>query len=349
MDATYKVGKSMTGTTSQKIKRLNFMFRWDAGKNIGNGHFMRCLVLSTELLKRGHEVSALCRQIPSHLQILLTNLGIKTNCISLESNGLSELSEASEIRQIDWLVIDHYSIEATWENEARRFVTQIMVIDDLANRHHNCDLLLDQNVPNNLQENYIKLVPKHCVKAIGWKYLLARSSFYSRRRTSRTGTLIFLGGGDHSNALTSLLEQMLCKVEYHPLRVLISSDYLPLAHWQSMIGDCGQVHCDLVDPASLYLSASSAVVRCGFISYELALLGIPAVHIYKSAVQAEVSFKLARLGMGVALEERQLVNSELLHTALKQVSLMNPNPLNEQLSPGASVVAELLEQTSEHQ
>jgi UDP-2,4-diacetamido-2,4,6-trideoxy-beta-L-altropyranose hydrolase len=348
MDAPHMVVTHMSIAIFPIIKRLNFVFRWDAGKNIGNGHFMRCMVLSNELLKRNHTVTVLCRQLPSHLQNLLTDLGIKVHYVALDSDGLAELSDINEMKQIDWLVIDHYGIEFQWENEARRFASFIMVIDDLANRKHNCDLLLDQNVPNNLQKGYIDLVPKHCVQALGWTYLLARPSFYSRSEAPRTGTLIFLGGGDHSATLSSLLNQMLSKTEFHPLRVLVTSDYLSLAYWQSMVGDSGQVHCDLVDPVSLYLSATSAVVRCGFISYELALLGIPAVHIYTSVVQAEVAKKMAYHGMGVALQELQLANSELLDTALQQVSSMNPKPLNEQLIPGASLVAELLEHIHEH-
>jgi hypothetical protein len=140
-----------------------------------------------------------------------------------------------------------------------------------------------------------------------------------------------------------LLGQLLNRTEYHPLRVLVSSDYLPISHWQYMIGDSGQVQCDLVDPVSLYLSVALALVRCGFVSYELALLGIPAVHIYTTAVQAEVAIGMESHGMGVAFHELHLPNSQLLDTALHKVSSMSPKPLNEQLKPGASLLADLLE------
>jgi UDP-2,4-diacetamido-2,4,6-trideoxy-beta-L-altropyranose hydrolase len=349
MDAPIKVAESMSTSKAPTIKSLNFVFRLDAGKKVGNGHFMRCLVLSTELIKRGHLVAALIREIPSHLQALLTGLGITTYSISLNSDGLSELSNINEKKRIDWLVIDHYGIETQWESEARRFASRIMVIDDLANRQHNCDLLLDQNIPNHLQKGYTDLVPKGCVIALGWTYLLARPSFYLRCEMPRSGTLVFLGGGDHSQALSSLLDQLLSKTEYHPLRVLVSSDYLPLAHWQNMVGARGQVHCDLVNPVSLYLSAALAVVRCGFVSYELALLGIPAIQIHSSAVQAEVALELEHYSMGVALKDSQLPSSELLQTALQKASSMIVKPLNEKLSPGALPVAELLERIHEHQ
>jgi UDP-2,4-diacetamido-2,4,6-trideoxy-beta-L-altropyranose hydrolase len=332
-----------------KPNRLNFVFRWDAGKKVGNGHFIRCLVLSTELLKRGHAVGVLTREMPRFLLSWLNQLGIVTHSIAVESDGLAELSNINQSHKIDWLVIDHYEIEVKWENDARKFASRIMVIDDLANRQHNCELLLDQNVPNCMQKGYAKLVPKQCVQALGWSYLLARPGFYNKIMQHRSGTLIFLGGGDHSQALLSLINNLLKRTECHPLRVLITSDYLPITYWQSLVGDKGDVDCDLVDPVSMYRSAAIAVVRCGFISYELALLGIPAIHIYASDIQAEVAKELENRNMGIALQAVQLQNPKLLNLALQQVALINPKPLNEQLRPGASLVAEILEQINEYQ
>lgn len=345
MAAPCMAGKIMNMSA---VQRLHFVFRLDAGKKIGNGHFMRCTVLCTELLNRGHAITVLYREMPKHLQSLLSDLEISTECIALKSDGLFELSSINQRKKIDWLVIDHYGIEAKWETEARRFVSQIMVIDDQATRQHNCDLLLDQNIPNNLQISYSNLVPKYCVQALGWSYLLARPSFYTSRASLGSGTLVFLGGGDHSDALSSLLISLLKKSELHPLRVLVSSEYLPLKHWQTMVGDCGHVYCDLVDPTSLYQSARLAVVRCGFVSYELALLGIPAVHIHASTIQTEVARRLESHGFGEAFKESELPNSELLHTALLKVSIRKPNPLNEKLSPGALQVAKLLEHIHEN-
>jgi len=333
----------------EKKGELHFVFRWDAGTKVGNGHFMRCMVLSTELLNRGHKVSVLSRQIPSHLEAMLKDIGLITHYISLESDGLAELSEINLQKKIDWLVIDHYGVEINWEIKARQFATRIMVIDDFAKRPHKADLLLDLNINNKLQKGYDELVPKSCIQAIGWSFLLARPSFYVKNENPRSGTLIFLGGGDHSQVLSSLLHQLRDKTEFHPIRVLVTSDYLPQEYWQSLIGNCGHVYCDLVNPDPLYRSAALALVRCGFISYELALLGTPTINIHKSPIQAEVALELERKVMGVAFPESLLSKYELLHFALQKASSISPTPLNEILSPGAPQVAKLLEQINEHQ
>jgi spore coat polysaccharide biosynthesis predicted glycosyltransferase SpsG len=120
-----------------------------------------------------------------------------------------------------------------------------------------------------------------------------------------------------------------------------------LDHWKSIIAECGTVHCDLVDPAALYGSAALALVRCGFVSYELALLGISTVNIYSTSVQTEVARSLEFHGVGVALSELNLNNDSALYNALKRGVALNLLGLNGSLVYGATAVAELLEKIHE--
>lgn len=338
----------MNSSPHQPMNRLNFVFRLDAGGQFGNGHFMRSMVLCVEFLERGHAVTVLVQAMPAPLRSLMRERGIALQVISPSSDGLAELASIHNTAPIDWLVIDHYGIDARWESIARPFAAHTMVIDDLANRRHECDVLLDQNVPNPLQRLYADLLPQHCVQAIGWSNLLARPEFYAKGDEERSGTLVFLGGGDHSEALKALLEKLLERVDGQPLKILVSSDYLPTAYWQGRLFNRGQVYCDLPNPSTLYRSAKLAVVRCGFVSYELALLGIPTVNIHSSRVQAEVANALQQMGTGVALSVDHLSDPERLNQALHQAASMTPEPLNETLRPGAKQVANLLEKYHEH-
>jgi UDP-2,4-diacetamido-2,4,6-trideoxy-beta-L-altropyranose hydrolase len=338
----------MNTTNHIPLNRLHFVFRLDAGKQFGNGHFMRSLVLCTELLCRGHTVAILAQQVPLPLQAVLRERDIALHLIAAQSDGLTELASVHKVHPIDWLVVDHYGIDAVWEHAARPFAAHIMVIDDLANRAHDCDLLLDQNVPNRLQQLYSDLLPQHCVRAIGLSHLLARPEFYDQGSQDRSGILVFLGGGDHSEVLSPLISKLLKHTHIQPLKILVSSDYLPVAHWQSILSNAGQVQCDLPSPAPFYRSAKLAVVRCGFVSYELALLGIPAVHIYASPVQAEVAHALESMGAGIALSEDHLSDALKLDDAIHRAAAMAPHPLNEKLTPGATQVVNLLEHYHEH-
>lgn len=338
----------MNSLNNLTLNSLHFVFRLDAGRQFGNGHFMRSLVLCTELLDRGHNVAVLAQQVPLPLQAVLLERGIALHLIAAQSNGLKELASVHKARSVDWLVIDHYGIDKGWERAARPFASHNMVIDDLANRPHDCDLLLDQNAPNRLQQLYFDLLPQHCVQAIGLSYLLARPEFYDQSSQDRSGILVFLGGGDHSEVLSLLIGKLLDSTNDQQLKVLVSSDYLPVAHWKAILPDNGEVLCDLTNPAPLYRSASLAVVRCGFVSYELALLGIPAVHIYATPVQAEVAHALESMGCGVALFEDHLADAFKFDDALQRAAAMTPQPFNEKLTPGAAQVANLLEHFHEH-
>lgn len=329
-------------------KPLHFVFRLDAGSPMGNGHLMRSMVLAIELHKRGHQVVMLAKQMPQSLHAQLLTNGIAMHPIDLQSDGLQELASIHQALAIDWLVIDHYGIDVQWERAARQFVLHTMVIDDLANREHDCDLLLDQNIPNEIQSQYSNLLPRSCLRVIGWTYLLARPEFYVRHSVERTGTLVFLGGGDHSVSLSALIEHLFEQTELHPLKILVSSEYMPVTHWQQLVGNCGQVYCNLQNPGFLYRSAKQALVRCGFVSYELTLLGVPTVNVYTSAVQTQVARELEKLKAGLALPDEHLSDGEKLIDALHRAANMTPVPLNEKLSPGASMVANLLEDFDEH-
>ena len=77
-----------------------------------------------------------------HLRPKVTNQELlnSSNMRSSESDGL----------KVDLLIVDNYSLSLRWEKALRKVAKNIMVIDDLANRKHDCDILLDQNFYINL-------------------------------------------------------------------------------------------------------------------------------------------------------------------------------------------------------
>src|SRR5690606_12034475 len=106
----------------------------------------------------------------------------------------------------DWLVADHYALDAKCELALINVVGRIMVIDDLANRPHECVLLLDQNL-GRLESDYDDLLPENCQRLIGPHYALLRPEFAELRELSLKRRqppklkriLVFLGGVDRTN------------------------------------------------------------------------------------------------------------------------------------------------------
>ena len=79
--------------------------------------------------------------------------------------------------ETDWLITDHYAIDFRWHAKLRGAVRRIMAIDDLADRAHDADLLLDQSDPTETAARYRDLVPRSCVLLLGPRYALLRSEF----------------------------------------------------------------------------------------------------------------------------------------------------------------------------
>src|SRR5208283_4898126 len=126
---------------------MQIVIRADASATIGTGHVMRCLTLAGALRTLGADVRFVTNRGLGNLFAQIGQSGFhayEVECASDElgdPNALIELA-CRESLQPDWLVIDHYGADTTYETALRRVVRRIMVIDDLANRKHDCDVLL---------------------------------------------------------------------------------------------------------------------------------------------------------------------------------------------------------------
>ena len=214
---------------------LKVVFRTDSSLQIGSGHVMRCLTLADELRLRGADVMFVCREHPGNLIGLIEAKGypvVRLPQAEVEYTaapedlahatwlGVSWQQDAADTiaaigdTQPQWLIIDHYAIDHRWEEKLRSDVGKIMVIDDLADRPHNCDLLLDQNLYQAMQTRYDNLVPISCQKLLGPKYALLRPEFAAARKSLqlRDGqvkrVLVFFGGVDPSNETGKALQAL---------------------------------------------------------------------------------------------------------------------------------------------
>ena len=129
---------------------------------------MRCLALADDVAKRGMRVEFICREEPGNIINFIENCGYDVHRLSRGIGTQTDrilsqryLEEHSQL--INWLVVDHYDLDARWESHMRQLVQKIMVIDDMANRPHECDLLLNQNYGFS-EGQYENLTPSHCIQ-----------------------------------------------------------------------------------------------------------------------------------------------------------------------------------------
>lgn len=235
---------------------MKIAFRADASLQIGSGHVMRCLTLADALRKQGAQCHFICRAHLGNMIDVIRQRGYRVTSLSAyndrdqyvadadadagerfiqdvqESNpkqvahsawlGCTWEADAKETAlvigslKLDWLVVDHYAIDQRWERMLYTHCGQLMVIDDLADRPHHCDMLLDQNL-GRLVQDYSGLVPAFCEILTGPKFALLRPEFAAlrafslRRRQTKTvlqNILITMGGVDLHNATEVVLQTL---------------------------------------------------------------------------------------------------------------------------------------------
>jgi len=190
---------------------MNIIFRVDSSSKIGTGHVMRCLVLAEKLKNRNCNVIFICKNYSGNISDIIIDKGYKLYILE-ENNWQHEeirKSITKEKLQINWLIVDHYGLDFEFEYQMYNYVNNIMVIDDLANRKHFCNVLLDQNLSDNTNR-YDSLIPQGCKKFLGLEYLLLRDEFKNIPKRIRNdlikNILVSFGGSDSVNETTKVLE-----------------------------------------------------------------------------------------------------------------------------------------------
>jgi len=241
----------------------------DASVSIGNGHVMRCLTIAKEFQKRGCQVHFLMKEQSGHLIDYVVNQGF---------------SNLQEMQVADLCIIDHYEIDREWENTIRPYVRKIIVIDDLANRVHNCDLLIDQNVVPSYETRYNMLVPSHCVKLLGPKYLIIRPEFINARLqiTERSGEvkriLIFMGGTDPTSETLKVLKALeLTSTRLEQIDVVVGNGNVHKEDIENICRENGYTyHCQIHYMALLMVKADFSIGAGGSTTWERCYVGLPS-------------------------------------------------------------------------
>lgn len=203
---------------------MDIRIRADSSTRLGTGHVMRCLALAGSLRERGATVSFICRELPGNINAAIEACGhvvyrlpTRTGPHLGDADWRVDAEQtacalATAPNSTDWLIVDHYALDRRWEAALRPHIGHVMVIDDLANRSHDCDLLLDQNLCENADTRYDGLTPAHCRIVLGPRYALLRPEFLAERQEARPRgagvgrVLIFFGGTDPGNETAKALE-----------------------------------------------------------------------------------------------------------------------------------------------
>jgi len=279
------------------MHQFSYAFRVDASLEIGHGHLMRCLTLADELSKYSHRCYFICNKLEKNLVKKISAMGHELFEINTDSpfnwNVDAKLTKKIITTvKVDWLVVDHYSIDFKWENEAKGAKTKIMVIDDLANRTHNCDILLDGNL-GKTKEHYKSLIPSQSIILAGIQHCLIREEFLMARPISLKNRLknkglknilISIGASDPKNLTLDILE----KLEKYGLAndctvsTIISSvsPHLPVIQKKLLgLNFHSLLLKDVSNMAEILLKQDIVIGGVGVSAWERCVLGTPSISI----------------------------------------------------------------------
>ena len=309
---------------------------------------MRCLTLADALKIRGVHIRFVCRHMPEHLRDMLNGNGHEfalLNSIPSEEItddlshahwlGVSQAQDAADTSHAlsgqswDWLVVDHYALDARWETVLRHVAKRILVIDDIADRQHDCDVLLDQNSYADMDTRYTGKVPAHCRLLLGPRYALLRDEFRQLREQvkPRTGPvnrlLVFFGGVDADNYTAQAIEALADSGCSDLLvDVVIGAEHPHRALIESACADHGFVcHVQTSRMAELMAAADLAIGAGGSAIWERCCLGLPTLTFYTADNQRNQVADAASEGMLYAPE----VRDELFHVIRRHVSALMEN------------------------
>lgn len=339
------------------------IFRADASTAIGTGHLYRCKYLAFVLKKRGYRTIFICRNhINSLHEIILGNEyefynlapSVYSSEVLPESSysdwlGCTQSQDAHDfISVIDGLdalipsliVVDHYGLDSKWELEIRSVFpeTSLLVLDDLANRAHFADYLLDSGrVACWSDKSYSSLLNKDCTSLLGPRYSLLSSDYLELRNTvlvrdSLRKILVFFGGVDLENWCLFALQALLdAKLSHLNVDVVVgrSSPHLPCIEEIVLGHPNWQLHVGLPSLAPLIATSDLAIGAGGVHSWERACLGLPALTIAIAENQKTVLNQLDSVGAVRFLTIRQ--DDSGMNTLVKQLVELNRNPLPLQL------------------
>ena len=308
------------------------VFRVDASIQIGSGHVMRCLTLADTLKNEGAECTFICREHSGNMLALIQSKGHGVVALPIKEANTTLTSQhprqeylswlgatldedaahtISAIQSLTtdkpaWLIVDHYALDKGWEEQLRAYCQKIMVIDDLADRQHDCDLLLDQTFGRD-ESNYQALVPEPCTILTSSYYALLRPEFaqwreYSLQRRQQPQLkqlLITLGGVDKNNVtgqvLTALANSQLpnnCHItivmgEHAPWLESIKAQAQQLP-WST------EIRVNVTHMAELMANSDLCIGAAGSTTWERCCLGLPTIMLVLAENQRKIAHELDR-------------------------------------------------------
>ena len=286
---------------------------------------MRCLTLADAMLADGHRCTFFCRHLTNQLENRISERhlvrrlpeGSSPHGSRLRHSawlGVGALEDANSMIQMaeaafyDLVIVDHYGLDLEWEAAIRQISRKIMVIDDLADRNHDCDLILDQNFRAEYNSRYLNLLPFQAKKMMGPRYALLQKDYARLHKTAiprnKMGkVLIYFGAGDRDNSVTYIAASALLNMDCVPdieIEIVIPTDVNELSADLYALAERNRritIHHDLRSLAEVVANIDFAITAIGGATWERLCLGVPSISATFAFNQIAVATELHNAGL----------------------------------------------------
>lgn len=313
------------------------LFRADAAISIGGGHVMRCLTLANVLSQKGWACAFATGPETCGVVAALAQGGHRIIELSCPPSHEADAIAQELDNQVDWLIVDHYQRDATFETACRPWANNIFVLDDLADRNHDCDLLMDQS-PDRTQAHYRDLTNTPCTFLLGPRYALLSPQFANTRETSPglyefsggvRKVMVSLGAVDAGNRTSSVLQALAlvtCEIQ---VDVVFGPAAPHIDEIRQLVGSLPfktKIHTDVRDMAAMMASADLAIGAGGTTSWERCCLGLASIIIVAADNQQAVASSLQGYGAAQIVDGRTGISTKALGQMIEDL-LADPQKL----------------------
>ena len=330
---------------------MNVVIRVDASLRIGTGHLARCLTLANALKHGGAKALFICRHVTDFMRDQVRDTGHDLVVLPPREDaadgdlahsawlGVPQADDATDtlaaLRQygpVDWLVVDHYGLDARWEKALRPAAARLLALDDIADRPHDADLLLDQNLQDTDQDRYADLLPAASRRLIGPRFALLRPEFQmlaAARPKRRDRMNIFFGGVDPDGMTVRATEALDCAtLRDVPADIVIGMDNPHRARISALVENLpgATLHIQPANLGVLMNRAQLALGGGGATSWERCCLGVPTAIVSIAENQKSGCRALARARAAIYLGDIGQLSADCIARAVRGL-LGNPRLL----------------------
>ena len=319
-------------------------FRCDASTSIGSGHVIRCITLANFLKKKKFDTIFISKKLNGNLFSLILKEKHKIISLSKKSTMKNEVKEIfKKLKNFnnkkDWMVVDHYSIGKKWESKIITKIPKLFVIDDLCDKFHLGNVLLNQNYLPGIKKKYRKVLSSKTKTLLGPKYAILNPEYKKARKNVNlkkdkkfTRVIIFFGGADDKNFTIKCLNIFLkYNLQNIKLDVVIGQSNKKKKIIKSMVKDTkyANLHIQISSLCALMRSADFYLGSGGTTTWERCSLGLPSIVIATGKNQISYNQELDKKGVLKYLGTAEKVNEKQIMSAILKFISSKSNKMSE--------------------